>query len=286
MDARTVEGNSTTGTAQADENRGQHEVAFELHGPTLSGDLQTSILDMIRHRFPDAWTNLLAHRQQRIIDDASRISRALVRQAVDIIASRDFETAEVVVGKFSIKGEELKGEYTTVASDDNMIAIRHAGQAILVLADPNEFFGTRKVETARTDEPELPLKDEADSGTAGPATDSFEQVGDALSPELKAAQRKFEEANEAAAEKQAKKRSRRRAEPEEPQADLEAARERGRVAFLAGEPGMLPEDLAGKLAGDAWLEGWDAASKARAREQDAAREPAMPSAPERPLEVA
>ena len=43
--------------------------------------------------------------------------------------------------------------------------------------------------------------------------------------------------------------------PLTPQAELADAFERGRIAFLNGEGGTIPADLAGKV-GDIWLDGW------------------------------
>lgn len=113
-----------------------------LNDETLRGDVRDEILREFKH-LPKAWQAMNEAEQQRCIDRAFGIADALVRKAVDLIASRGMPALPIEVGKITIDGAACKGAFECYADDDNLLRIRHlqGSRAMFVLASPSAFQG-------------------------------------------------------------------------------------------------------------------------------------------------
>ena len=249
-----------------------------LAADTLFGDIRDWLVEqLISTKKP--WDKLSEYEQRTRIEAAGRATRELVRDAVKLIASRGFTGLDVSLGKFGVNEGILKADFSCPATNPNLLAINGLGTAVLVLASPLAFLGERKELKPEPDQREMKL----DTGeTVDAETGEILKrapAGEGLSPEE--FQRNLEKANAKVAEKASRRGKRKTKEPE-PEPDINArdvAFARGRDAFLARQPGIVPDDLAGKPEQDAFLAGWDHESVAAARQQDGA--PAMPAAPAR-----
>lgn len=128
---------------------------------TLTGDVRDFLLMHLRD-MKKPWQQMSEREQNDKIWASENAARSMVRKAVNLITARDFDKIHVQVGKFTVKDGEIKAEFTTPATDDNLISVRHAGLAVLVLADPSVFEGAKPAPQADPDEPDLGLdQDEA-----------------------------------------------------------------------------------------------------------------------------
>lgn len=128
---------------------------------TLTGDVRDFLIMHLRD-MQKPWPQMSEREQNDKIWAAENAARTMVRKAVNLITAREFDKVHVKVGKFSVKDGEIKAEFTTPATDDSLISVRHAGLAVLVLADPAVFEGNKPAPQADPDEPGLDLdQDEA-----------------------------------------------------------------------------------------------------------------------------
>ena len=255
---------------------------------TLSGDIRDFLLDRFR-LLDKPWTKLSETEQRRLISLADDTGRMLVRRAVAEIAHRGLPHITVTTGKWTIdKGVKLEVGGTADTDTIMKLAEHGKGSAVLVLADARVFFGERDQARAEPDQPEMNLAGDGDvtvefpgASGSGDGEDAEEDgdgsairdmlqdgeaVGERVDPETgevlaagapggiptDEALRRFEEAKADAAPKA-----------------WERALTRGREAFLARRPGIVPDDLAGKPEQDAWLQGWDDESVKSAATKDA-----------------
>jgi hypothetical protein len=124
---------------------------------TLRGDVQDKILDEVARRMP-CWTKMSEHEQQTIINASARIASEVVREAVKIVAHRDFPHMIVGLGKWTVK-EGIKLEVTGSDSVEEITKLATNGgkQAILVFASVSAFMGSRAEPQADKDQPDLPM---------------------------------------------------------------------------------------------------------------------------------
>lgn len=128
---------------------------------TLTGDIRDFLLMHLRD-MQKPWPQMSEREQNDKIYAAENAARSMVRKAVNLITAREFDKVHVQVGKMTVKDGEIKAEFTTPATDANLISVRHAGLAVLVLADPAVFEGSKSEPKADPDEPGLDLdQDEA-----------------------------------------------------------------------------------------------------------------------------
>ena len=128
---------------------------------TLTGDIRDFLLMHLRD-MQKPWPQMSEREQNDKIYACENSARSMVRKAVNLITAREFDKIHVNVGKFTVKDGEIKAEFTTSATDDNLISVRHAGLAVLVLADPTVFEGSKPAPQADPDEPDLGLDREHD----------------------------------------------------------------------------------------------------------------------------
>ncbi|KQO88866.1 hypothetical protein ASF36_23860 [Methylobacterium sp. Leaf90] len=124
---------------------------------TLRGDVQDKILDEIARTMP-CWTKMSEREQRQIIDKAGRIASELVREAVHVVAHRDFPHMVVGLGKWTVKeGIKLEVSGSDTVEEITKLATNGGKQAILVFASVSAFMGSRGEPQADKDEPELPI---------------------------------------------------------------------------------------------------------------------------------
>ena len=127
---------------------------------TLRGDVQDKILDEIARTMP-CWTKMSEREQRQIIDKAGRIASELVREAVHVVAHRDFPHMIVSLGKWTVKeGIKLEVSGSDSVEEITKLASNGGKQAILVFASVSGFMGSRGEPQADKDEPELPIDGE------------------------------------------------------------------------------------------------------------------------------
>ncbi len=133
------------------------EPTFDPKAETLSGDIRDWLLDKFR-LLDKPWTKLSEAQQRRLIDRADEMGRTSVRRVLDLVTAHKFPTIEIQVGKFK-GGEkgEVKFDSTCQDTDGNLLAVARAGRAVLVLANPQVFFGERAAATAEPDQPAMDL---------------------------------------------------------------------------------------------------------------------------------
>ncbi len=141
---------------------------IEMSVETLTGDLRDWLLGHLRN-MPKPWQQLSEAEQKDRIYAAESAARDFVRKGVNLIAAHGHDKVTVDVGKFTVKDGSIKAEFVAAATDDNLLLIRHAGRAVLVLADPEVFTGERAPAAADPDEPELPIEEE-DEGDEEPSS--------------------------------------------------------------------------------------------------------------------
>lgn len=144
-----------------DENRNAPAVP-DLTVETLTGDIRDFLLGHLRD-MQKPWAQMSERDQNDVIWAATNAASSMIFKAVNLIAAHGFDKVHVQVGKFTVKDGQIKAEFTTNATDASLISIRHAGSAVLVLADPAVFEGQRDAAKADPDEPEMPFdeRDEA-----------------------------------------------------------------------------------------------------------------------------
>ena len=112
---------------------------------TLRGDIRDEILREFR-AIAKPWSAMNEQEQERLIWRARDIADQVVRQSVDIIASRGLPALPIEVGKFTVDGSAIKGNYECYADDENLLRIRHiaGARAMFVLASPDAYRGEQK----------------------------------------------------------------------------------------------------------------------------------------------
>lgn len=118
----------------------------ELAAETLRGDIRDAILREFK-LMPKPWHAMNEQEQERVIWRARDIADQLVRQAVDIVASKGLPALPIQVGKFTVDGSAIKGAYECYADDESLLRIRHiaGARAMFVLASPDAYRGEEKV---------------------------------------------------------------------------------------------------------------------------------------------
>ncbi|MEM9014063.1 MAG: hypothetical protein AAGB02_03045 [Pseudomonadota bacterium] len=130
---------------------------------TLTGDLRDGILERVRN-VPDAWHKLKEVDQQRQIDLCTQAAERFVRDAVQLIEARG---AAATPAKLTRVG--VKGDLQLVLAVPSSSEIRHEivdaveSTVIVVIANPDEFFGEREETKADPDQRDLDLGKEKKS---------------------------------------------------------------------------------------------------------------------------
>lgn len=144
----------------------------ELAADTLRGDVRDALLTHIRD-LEKPFSLLSETRQRDIIEAIDRTAQHVVRGSVDIIANQGFPAIDVRVsskGKWGDGSIELTVGAAFSQSNATKISEHGAGAAVLVLAEPGEFFGERRA--ARPDPDQRRMDLGADEDEAPPESSS------------------------------------------------------------------------------------------------------------------
>lgn len=95
--------------------------------------------------------------QGRVIDAVEGIAKLVIRESVDVVSRRGFETVPVFVKDFTVKGGAIKGKFECVVTDTHVISLSsHQEKAgHIVLADPEQFMNGGDPIRPAPDEPLL-----------------------------------------------------------------------------------------------------------------------------------
>lgn len=127
---------------------------------TLRGDVQNRIMDDVVRPMP-GWVKMSEREQREVINSTARIASDLVREAVKLVAHRDFPHMIVSLGKWTVKeGIKLEVSGSDSVEEITKLASNGGKQAILVFASVSGFMGSRGEPQADKDEPELPIDGE------------------------------------------------------------------------------------------------------------------------------
>lgn len=147
---------------------------------TLRGDVQDKILDEIARTMP-CWTKMSEREQRQIIDKAGRIASDLVREAVHVVAHREFPHMVVGLGKWTVKeGIKLEVSGSDTVEEITKLATNGGKQAILVFASVSAFMGSRGEPQADKDEPELPIDETPHDPETGEVLGQGDEGGNPL----------------------------------------------------------------------------------------------------------
>lgn len=143
-----------------------------ISAETMAGDIRDWLLGQLR-TMKKPWEQLSERAQKETIDAATKAAKALVADALVLVAAQDFERVSLVIGELNIKEGGIKGKFFCRATDANTLALKHASTGILVLAEPEDFYGERSKPKAQPDEPDLPLGADPETGEIPPTGPSF-----------------------------------------------------------------------------------------------------------------
>lgn len=161
MAKKQTNGNTAHSAPEAHHDDEVISEALDLAAETLQGDIRDWLLGHMR-MMQKPWPKLSEREQTDAIHAANAAASSLVRKAVRIAAGHGFERIEVTVGKFGVKEGEITAQFVCAATDQNILKVVHAGQSVLVLADPSMFDGERAPARADKDQPELDIDADAD----------------------------------------------------------------------------------------------------------------------------
>lgn len=135
----------------------------ELHQETLVGDVRDMLLTHVRS-MEKPWSKLSERDQGYKIDACENAAKHLVSQVCMLMAKQDFPNILVSVGKFTVdKAVKIEAIAASGVDNINKLAEHGKGAAMLILADPQEYFGEIEEAAADADEPELPMEAQSDS---------------------------------------------------------------------------------------------------------------------------
>jgi hypothetical protein len=148
----------------------------EVHGDTLAGDVRDMLLTHIRS-METPWSKLSERDQEYRIDACENAAKFLVSQVCALMAKQDFPNILVSVGKFTVdKAVKIEAIASSSADNINQLAVHGKGAAMLILADPQDYFGVIETAKGEADEPELPMAvntaDEPGAGALPEHTDA------------------------------------------------------------------------------------------------------------------
>ena len=133
-----------------------------LEAKTLSGDIRDMILTHIRS-MTVPWAMLNEKEQSDKIYAATQAGQDLVRQCLHVIATNKLPALHVRVGAYKVdKNFEVKLAVSPSVANITALAKHGNGAALLILAEPQDYYGERKPEKAKKDQPKLPLEDGGD----------------------------------------------------------------------------------------------------------------------------
>lgn len=176
---------TTETTAQATKDKA-------LAADTLRGDIRDVLLAIVRG-METPWSKLSERDQERRINAIDKAAQKVVRDSIRIVANQGFPHVEVLVsnkGKFAGGSMELTVAANFSVENATRLSEHGVGSAILVLAEPGEFFGERRIARAQPDQSTF-LGDDVDEDDPDTAVPQAEREfgGDAAADAAKAPRR-------------------------------------------------------------------------------------------------
>lgn len=145
----------------------ERERSIEIGLETMAGDLRNAVLTYIR-ALGNPWAKMPETEQADVIDAIDRLSRDFVRRGTALIARNGFDAVPIVLADFTVKGRIVKGKFEATYGETSVIPLGdHQGKAaLIVLADPDAFYGESSAALADPDEPQIPFGDGDAADTA------------------------------------------------------------------------------------------------------------------------
>lgn len=133
----------------------EHDQHAELAAATLTGDVRDAILDQIRN-LQSPWQKAPEAVQEAIIESISKTAEHLVRECVKLVASAGRKVITGNLDQIVVK-DGIKAVVKLSKSDPYRHELMDSqGQAVLiVVADPEEFTGSKDDAKADLDQPNL-----------------------------------------------------------------------------------------------------------------------------------
>lgn len=127
----------------------------ELAVETMKGDVRDVLLGHIR-ALPKPWPQMSEQEQEEAIIRAERLADTLVRDAVDLAASRGLPHFTVALGKFTV-GDNIDGKFSAPYSTELLdgLGARKGLTVVLVARDASEFLGERAPAEPAKDQPSM-----------------------------------------------------------------------------------------------------------------------------------
>lgn len=139
------------------------DVTFE--GKTLSGDIRDMLLMHMRD-IKAPWPMLSEDEQADKIEAATDAGMDCVRRCLATLAATKFPHFNAVLGPWKVdKVVELKVFVSPTAHNIELLALHSKGNAMIVIAEPQDYYGERAPAKPDKDQKEFPLGyDEDESG--------------------------------------------------------------------------------------------------------------------------
>ncbi len=141
---------------------------FEFEGKTLSGDIRDMILMHLRDmKVP--WAMLNEQEQGDKIYAATEAGQRTVRLCLQTLAKNKFPAVSVTVGAYKVdKALEIKLGAAPSVLNITTMAEHGNGAALLILAEPQDYFGERAPAKPQKDQPDLPMGNDEDADGQDP----------------------------------------------------------------------------------------------------------------------
>lgn len=171
----------------------QQAATAALAADTLRGDVRDVLLNIVRG-MEAPWSKLSERDQEWRINAIDKAAEKVVRGSVRIVANQGFPHVEVLVsnkGKFG--GGQLEMTLTANFTVENATKLSEygVGSAILVLAEPGEFFGERRIARAQPDQPGLPIDgDDEGEGDGEPLAEADREFTREATPQTTRSRRR------------------------------------------------------------------------------------------------
>ena len=166
---------ATSGTVK----QAGHPLVFSSE--TLRGDIRDVLLTHIR-LMEAPWSKLSEQQQRDKIEAIDKAARTVVRGAVNLVAQQGFPSLDVRIsnkGKYGDGGIEMACSAAFNSVNVTKIAEYGNGSAILVFAEPGEYFGERRAARPEPDQGAMDL--DADVEGAGDDSPDGAEAGSDVS---------------------------------------------------------------------------------------------------------
>lgn len=145
-----------------DPDTGEVLTTYQLAEATMAGDLMAVVVGEIQ-ALPKPWPQLSEREQWQALDRIRNGVDATIAAAVNILATRGFDSVAASVESVTFKGGVKAVLTLTRNSGAHELADNEGRQVCIVFADPQDFAGRENAPKATRSQGELPL-DQAPQG--------------------------------------------------------------------------------------------------------------------------